>query len=259
VLALAVSWAFAPAQMHGAEAANVVRLSPLAAVLIVGAVASRRRLSEMAVQSGAWVTAMVLVVTLYGYRFELHELGRRIMGELAPTKGRTRDADSGGYRREQRRADQGRRSVSGSVWISCGSRTASTPPNGTTRGAYVRIDRVVIGPIAVDNVAAWVNEGDLVTGLVDHLPRAVGLQAGRAPSGRRLAIDVDRGLVLVAARIALHRRVEIRGMVGWRIERHRHRREDRRAEEEKRPEKAVVNKEMVMASVVMEPAAVVEA
>jgi hypothetical protein len=47
-------------------------------------------------------------------------------------------------------------------------------------------------------------------------------------------------------------------MVGGRIEPHRHRREDRRAEEEKRPEKAGVNKEMVMASVVMEPAAVVE-
>lgn len=129
--------------MHGAEAANVVRLVPLASVLIVGAVASRRRLSEMAVQFGA--TLMVLVVTLYGYRFE------------------------------QRRADQGRRSVSGSVWISCGPRTASTPPNGTTRGAFVRIDRVVIGPIAVDNVAARVNEGDLGSSLLGiSLPERLG-------------------------------------------------------------------------------------
>jgi predicted aspartyl protease len=114
----------------------------------------------------AWATLMVLVVTLYGYRFERHDLGRRIMRALAPTKGRTRDADSGGYRREQRRADQGRRSVSGSVWISCGSRTASTPPNGTTRGAFVRIDRVVTGSIALDNAAAWVNEGDLGSSLL---------------------------------------------------------------------------------------------
>jgi hypothetical protein len=50
---LAVSWAFPPAQMRGAEAADVVRLVPLAAVLIVGAVAPRRHLSEMAVQFGA--------------------------------------------------------------------------------------------------------------------------------------------------------------------------------------------------------------
>jgi hypothetical protein len=71
--------------MHGAAAANVVRLVPLAAVLIVAALAPRRRLSAMAVQFGA--PLMVLVATLYGHRFERHDLGRRIMGKVARDKG----------------------------------------------------------------------------------------------------------------------------------------------------------------------------
>jgi hypothetical protein len=144
---LAVSRAFPPAQMHGAAAANVVRLVPLAAVLIVGAVAPRRRLSEMAVQFGAPLVVLVATSTATASSGTIWAVAS--WARSRGTKGRTRDADSDGYRREQRRADQGRYSVSDSVWISCRARTASTPPNGTTRGAFVRIDRVVIGPISV--------------------------------------------------------------------------------------------------------------
>ena len=145
----------------------------------------------MAVQFGAWASVMVMIVTGYGYRFELRDLGRRIMGELAPTKGTTLDADTISFARAADRqfwidavadgeairflVDTG---ASGVALTKADAQRLGfrldqlrftqtfDTANGTTRGAFVRIDRMVIGPIAMDNVGAWVNEGDLGSSLL---------------------------------------------------------------------------------------------
>jgi aspartyl protease family protein len=186
LLVLALSWAFPPGQLHDGEEVRFVRLVLLAAVVIVGAAASRQRLSVMAVQFGAWAALMVLIVAGYAYRFEFSDLGHRIMGELTPTRGRTLDADSISFARAADRqfwidatvdggairflVDTG---ASGVVLTKADAQRLGfrlddlrfthtfRTANGTTRGASVHLDRVVIGPLVFDNVEAWVNEGDL--------------------------------------------------------------------------------------------------
>jgi aspartyl protease family protein len=191
LLVLAVSWAFPPRQWRNAEQANIVQLVLIAAVIIVGAAASRRRLSVMAVQIGAWAALTVLLVAVYSYRFELGDVGHRVMGELAPTRGRSLDADSVSFARAADRqfwidavvdgeairflVDTG---ASGVVLTKTDAQRLGfrldqlrfthtfDTANGSTRGAAVQLDRVVIGPIAFDKVNAWVNEGDLGNSLL---------------------------------------------------------------------------------------------
>jgi aspartyl protease family protein len=186
LLVFALSWAFPPGQWRDAEEANFVRLILLAAIVIVGAAASRRSLSTMAVQLGAWVAVTVLLVAGYGYRFELRELAARTMGELAPSRGRSLDADSISFARAADRQFWIDAAVDGQTVRFLVDTGASTvvltqadarrlgfridqlrftqvfnTANGTTRGAAIRLDRIRIGPIFFDNVEAWVNEGDL--------------------------------------------------------------------------------------------------
>jgi aspartyl protease family protein len=191
LLVLAASWAFPPGQMRDGDDVNLVGLVLLAAVVIVGAAASRQRLSDMAVQFGVWGALMLLIVAVHAYRFELTDLGHRVMGELAPTRGRTLDADTISFARAVDRqfwidamvdggairllVDTGASSVVltkadaqrlgfrlDQLRFTQTFRTA----NGSTRGASIRLDHVVIGPIAFDNVEAWVNEGDLGNSLL---------------------------------------------------------------------------------------------
>jgi aspartyl protease family protein len=191
LLVLVVAWAFPPGQLRDGEEVRFVQLVLFALVVIVGAAASRQRLSDMAVQFGAWTALMVLIVAVYAYRFELGDLSHRVMGELAPTSGRTLDADTISFARATDRqfwvdavvdggairflVDTG---ASGVVLTKADAQrlgfrldqlrftqTFGTA-NGSTRGAAVRLDRVVIGPIAFDNVEAWVNEGDLGNSLL---------------------------------------------------------------------------------------------
>jgi aspartyl protease family protein len=94
LLVLGLSWAVPPGQMREGQEVNFLRLVLLAAMLIVGAAASRQRVSAMAVHLGTWAALMVLIVAAYAYRFELGDLRHRVTGELAPTRGRTLDADT---------------------------------------------------------------------------------------------------------------------------------------------------------------------
>lgn len=186
LLAFALSWAFPPRQWQDAEEANFVRLILLAAVFIVGAAASRRRLSTMALQLGAWAAVAVLLVAGYGYRFELRELAARTLGELAPSRGRSLDADSISFARAADRqfwidavvdgqpvrflVDTGASNV---VLTKADARRLGfrldelqfthvfRTANGQTRGAAVRLGRIRIGPLSFDDVEAWVNEGNL--------------------------------------------------------------------------------------------------
>jgi aspartyl protease family protein len=148
--------------------------------------ASRQRLSTMALQLAVWVGMMVVLVAGYSYRFELKALSDRVLAEVMPSRGTASDAETVSFRR----------AADGHFWIDAevddlplhflvdtgasgvvltrtdalrlGYRVEAlsfdqvfSTANGRTRGAAVHLDRIRIGPILLDDVPAWVNEGEL--------------------------------------------------------------------------------------------------
>ncbi len=174
------------AQWDDYRQAYFLRFVLLLAIIVPGMAASRQRLSTMALQVALWVGIMVVLVAGYSYRFELKALRDRVLAELLPSRGTTADVDRVSFRR----------AVDGHFWIDAevddlplhflvdtgasgvvltradarrlGYRIEAlsfnevfSTANGGTHGAPIHLDRIRIGPIVLDDVPAWVNEGDL--------------------------------------------------------------------------------------------------
>jgi aspartyl protease family protein len=168
------------------EAIDLVRLGVIGLMLLLSAAASRWRLVAFAGGLAAWALVALLLVALYGYRFELKEAWSRVAGELLPTRAR---AVAGGSIAFARASDQHFRidalvdgqplrflldTGASAVVLSRQDaiRLGFVPErlsytqifetaNGRTRGAPVRLKEVSIGPIRFTDVPASVNEGAL--------------------------------------------------------------------------------------------------
>lgn len=173
-------------QWDGYRQAYFLRVLLVLAIVIPGLAASRQRLSTMALQLGVWIGIIVALVAGYSYRFELRVLRDRVVAELLPSRGAAVDAETVSFRR----------AADGHFWIDAevddlrlrflvdtgasgvvltradalrlGYRIEAlsydelfTTANGSTRGAPIHLDRIRIGPIVLDDVPAWVNEGEL--------------------------------------------------------------------------------------------------
>ena len=182
---LASYWA-PSAQWDDDRQVYFLRFVLVLAIIIPGMAASRQRLSTMALQLALWVGIMVVLVAGYSYRFELKAVRDRVLAELLPSRGTTAAADTVSFRR----------AADGHFWIDAevddlplhflvdtgasgvvltradalrlGYRLEAlsfnevfSTANGRTAGAAIHLDRIRIGPIVLDDVPAWVNEGDL--------------------------------------------------------------------------------------------------
>lgn len=70
--------------MDNEEFGQFVRLLPLAALLSVGILASRRSLGQSARQLAIWLLIVLALVTGYLYRMELQAIGDRLVAGLVP-------------------------------------------------------------------------------------------------------------------------------------------------------------------------------
>jgi aspartyl protease family protein len=175
-----------PTAWRDSDAIDMARFGLIGLVLLVGAAASRRSLTSIAVGLTAWSLIALLLVALYGYRFELGDVWQRVTAELLPTRGQE---GSDGTVTFARSADQHFRidaqvdgqplrflvdtGASGVVLTRQDATRLGYAPetlkftqtfetaNGVTRGAPIRLRQIRIGPLAFDDVPASVNEGDL--------------------------------------------------------------------------------------------------
>jgi aspartyl protease family protein len=158
----------------------------IGALLMMSLAASRRSLATTAGQLAIWAMLTLVIVAIYGYRYELSDIGRRVVAELVPTRGAETPSGAMVFTRSADRQFWIDASVNGvpvrflvdtgasnvvltladaarlgfprsSLTFSQSFQTA----NGTTRGAPVTLDEIRIGTIAFSKVPASVNEGDL--------------------------------------------------------------------------------------------------
>ena len=185
-LVLLLSYAAPASQISEYGKVYFVRVTLVLAIVVLGLAASRQRLSTMALQLAIWAGILVVLVAGYSYRFELKALRDRVLAELMPSHGTVVDAETVTFRR----------AADGHFWIDAEvdgqplhflldtgassvvlnradarrlgyhlealsfDEIASTA-NGPTRTAAIRLHRVRIGPITLDDVPAAVNEGEL--------------------------------------------------------------------------------------------------
>ncbi|MFI5012692.1 MAG: TIGR02281 family clan AA aspartic protease [Hyphomicrobiales bacterium] len=183
---LCLFWAFPPALGRDWNQIAFVQYALILTMLLTSLAASRRPLSRVAGELVIWAMLALLLVAAYGYRYELRDVGERVLGELLPTRGQQ---SAGGIMTFTRAAD-------GQFWIDAevdgrpvrflvdtgasgvaltredAARLGFSPAslsftqifetaNGTTRGAPVELERIRIGPIEFTNVPASVAEGEL--------------------------------------------------------------------------------------------------
>jgi aspartyl protease family protein len=177
---------FPPAFIREGDEASFVQYGLIGTVLLMSLAGSRRSLAGMAGQLAIWAALALIIVALYGYRFELREVGERVMAELVPTRGGeaqggamvfTRSADrqfwidaqvdgvpvrflvdTGASSVVLNRSDAARLGFRpGSLAFTQEFQTA----NGRTRGAPVTLKEIRIGTIRFADVGASVNEGEL--------------------------------------------------------------------------------------------------
>jgi aspartyl protease family protein len=177
---------FPPALIRDGEEVNLVQYGLIGTVLLMSLAGSRRSLAGAAGQLAIWAAIVLTIVALYGYRYELRDIGERVMAELMPTRGGqlqggamvfTRSADrqfwidatvngiqvrflvdTGASNVVLNRADAARLGFQpGSLSFTQDFQTA----NGRTRGAPVTLKELRIGTIRFGDVAASVNEGEL--------------------------------------------------------------------------------------------------
>jgi aspartyl protease family protein len=185
LLLLALFSVVPPEVPSGAEKSLVYAII-LGTFLLIGAAASRHSLGRIASQIGIWMILMLILVALYGYRFELNGVAQRIASELLPSRGHALDHDSVVFGRAPDRqfwidaqvdgvairflVDTGASEVVlsradaaklGFVIEDLAFTQIFDTANGKTRGAPVRLDELRIGPLAFDRVTAFVNEGEL--------------------------------------------------------------------------------------------------
>jgi aspartyl protease family protein len=175
-----------PLAWRDSDAIDIARFGLVGLVLLVSVAASRRSLASIAVGLTIWSLIALLLVALYGYRFELGDVWQRVTAELVPTRGQE---GSGGTVSFARSADQHFRidalvdgqslrflvdtGASGVVLTRADAARLGYAPetlkftqsfetaNGVTRGAPIRLRQIRIGPLAFDDVPASVNQGDL--------------------------------------------------------------------------------------------------
>ena len=175
-----------PVGWSDGAAIDVVRFGLVGVVLLVSAAASRHRLVSLGAGLALWSAIALVLVALYGYRFELAGVWSRVAGELVPSRARETGSGSIAFARG---SDQHFRidalvegqpmrflldtGASGVVLSrQDAARLGYTPDrlsftqifetaNGRTRGAPIRLKAIAIGPIAFTDVPASVNEGEL--------------------------------------------------------------------------------------------------
>jgi aspartyl protease family protein len=185
-LVLLLSYAAPAGHLSEYGEVYIVRVALVLAMVVLGLAASRERLSSMALQLAAWVGIMVVLAAGYSYRYELRELRDRLLAELMPSRGSVVDAETVSFRRAADGhfwidaevdgqpihflVDTG---ASGVVLTRTDARRLGYRPetlaydavfdtaNGRTGGAGIRLHRVRIGSIELDDVPAWVTEGEL--------------------------------------------------------------------------------------------------
>jgi aspartyl protease family protein len=165
---------------------GVVRLIVIAAACAAWLARSGQRLS-VAVRNGAiWGGIALVVVIGYAHRGEVSAIGRRTIAALLPGRGETLDErtisfaaasdhhfwidatanattlrflfDTGASGIILTTADAARLGFLPAELVFT---TVFETANGKTRGAPILLDRLRIGPITLDHVDAWVNEGDM--------------------------------------------------------------------------------------------------
>lgn len=187
-----LAWRFPAALSFAGGKGRLVYLVALAS-LVSGALLARRDLSlgRSAKHALAWIAVALVLVGGYGFRFELLRAGERILGELMPARGIERAggtvafrAGTGGHFRVEalvngtpvrflvdtgasdvvlRPADARRLGFDPSRLVF--DRVYSTA-NGTVRGAPIRLDEIVIGPIRITGLPASVNAAPMETSLL---------------------------------------------------------------------------------------------
>ncbi len=184
-IVIALLWASPPTLIDAGEQ-RLVYLVLLGLFVLVGAAASRRKLTSIARDVAMWVAILLAVVAAYGFRFELQELGDRVAAELLPSQAKVVNGDTvvltravddhfwvdarvdgktvrflvdtGASAIVLTRKDAAR--LGFAVQDLAFTKIFETA-NGVTRGARVQLDEIRVGPIAFNGVTAWVNEGDL--------------------------------------------------------------------------------------------------
>jgi aspartyl protease family protein len=191
LLLLALLWVEPPASLGPFGWASVVRALLVLAIVVTGVAASRRRLSQMAVDLAIWLAIGVTLAISYGYRFELREMGDRVLAELIPAHGRPDGEHAMSFRRSNDQQFWVAATVDGKAVrfvVDTGasgvvltkddaSRLGFDPDrldyveafqtaNGTTHGAPVMLGHVRIGSIEFEDVPATVNQGELSQSLL---------------------------------------------------------------------------------------------
>ncbi|MFI4996396.1 MAG: TIGR02281 family clan AA aspartic protease [Hyphomicrobiales bacterium] len=182
----ALFYAFPPAFRRESDEMLMVQYGLIGTVMLMSLAASRKSLAVIAGQLAIWALLALFIVALYGYRYELGDVGRRVMAELVPTRGvesqsgamtftRSTDqqfwidalvdevpirflVDTGASSVVLNREDAARLGFPAS---SLSFTQVFETANGRTRGAPVRLKEIRIGQIRFSDVQASVNEGEL--------------------------------------------------------------------------------------------------
>lgn len=164
--------------------ARLVSLLPFAAMLSVGLLLGRRRLSESLRQLGWWVLIVLALVSVYLYRDAFAQFGNRLIAGLVPGRAMVMSGPEGSEVVLNRglgghfstvvtiggvpvpmMVDTGASTIALSnrdaarIGIDTGRLRYSQPimtANGRTMGAPIRLDDVAVGPIIRQNVQAIV-------------------------------------------------------------------------------------------------------
>jgi aspartyl protease family protein len=161
------------------------------AIVLFALAASRRRLAALGGQLAVWLGILLLVLVGYSYRDELRMVAEHVGLDLVPSQGRTIDARTIAFRASadrQYRIDATVDGVAvrfvvdtGASGVVLNQRDAErlglgpasldytqifSTANGLTRGAPVTLGSLKIGPIAMTDIRASVNEGELEESLL---------------------------------------------------------------------------------------------
>ena len=187
---IALLWFFPPALWREGSAPYAVQYGLIGALLLMRIAASRQSLATVFGQLAIWAMAALVIVALYGYRYELRDVALRVAGELVPSHGQEQADGTMVFTRAPDRQFHVDAQVDGKLadklvrfLVDTGAsdivltredaarlgyaaqdlaftrsyRTA----NGTTRGAPIRLKEIRIGQIRLQDVPASVNEGEL--------------------------------------------------------------------------------------------------
>jgi aspartyl protease family protein len=167
------------------------RYGLLLVFVILALASTRRRLSTIVLQLGAWALIMLVLVAGYGYRAELQDLAGRLTAELMPAQGvettpgmvRFGRALDGQFWINAKVDGENLRflvdtGASGVVLTLADAERLGYDPerlaftqqadtaNGTTREAPILLDEIRIGSIRFTRVPATVTSGDLHNSLL---------------------------------------------------------------------------------------------